>query len=100
MVLMEISVFPLGTKSTSISKFVASSEKVLKKERNIKYQITAMGTIVEAGSLTRLFKVAGKMHNKALAAGVKRVITSIVIDDRRDKKASIESKVTSVLTKI
>jgi len=100
MALMEISVVPIGTSSTSISRYVASSEKALKKERKIKQQITAMGTIVEAGSVTRLFSVAKKMHEKALAAGAKRVITSITLDDRRDKKASIESKVASVMDKI
>ncbi|MBI4335946.1 MAG: MTH1187 family thiamine-binding protein [Candidatus Omnitrophica bacterium] len=95
MALMEISVVPIGTCSTSISKYVASSEKALKKDSAIKRQITAMGTILEAGSVAKLFSVAKKMHRKALAAGAMRVITSIVLDDRRDKKGSIKSKLAS-----
>lgn len=100
MALMEISVVPIGTSSTSISKYVASSEKALKKNSSIKRQITAMGTIVEAGSVAKLLAVAKKMHENALAAGAKRVITNIVLDDRRDKRASIETKVASVMNKI
>ncbi|OGX46606.1 MAG: hypothetical protein A3G38_00625 [Omnitrophica WOR_2 bacterium RIFCSPLOWO2_12_FULL_51_8] len=100
MALMEISVVPIGTCSTSISKYVAASEKALKKDSSVKRQITAMSTIVEAGSVAKLFAVAKKMHEKALAAGAKRVITNIVLDDRRDKKASSETKVASVMNKI
>ncbi|MBM3250444.1 MAG: MTH1187 family thiamine-binding protein [Candidatus Omnitrophica bacterium] len=95
MPIMEISVIPVGTKSTSISKYVAKSDLVLKKAR-AKSQVTAMGTIVESGSLDKLFKLAEKMHKTAFNSGVKRVVTSITIDDRKDKKATIESKVESV----
>lgn len=99
MPIMEISVIPIGTKTASISKYVASSERVIKKTK-IKSQITAMGTIVESGSLDKLFSVAQKMHKKAFSCGVKRVLTNITIDDRRDKKASIESKVESIKKKL
>lgn len=100
MPIMEISVVPIGTKSTSISKYIASSEKVLQKANRVKGQITAMGTIVEADSLDKLFKLAEKMHKKAFLGGVKRVFTSISIDDRKDKKASIETKIESLRKKI
>jgi uncharacterized protein (TIGR00106 family) len=99
MPIMEISVIPIGTKTTSISKYVASSEEVLKRER-MKSQITAMGTIVEAPSLDELFKVAEEMHKKAFKGGVRRVFTSITIDDRLDKKSTIEGKVASVRKKL
>lgn len=100
MPIMEISVVPIGTKTPSISKYVASSEKVLVRSKSVKAQITAMGTIVESKSLGRLFSIAESMHKRALSAGAKRVLTSLTIDDRRDKRASIEGKVISVRKKL
>ncbi len=100
MPIMEISIVPIGTKNTSMSKFVASCEEALKDMRGIKGQLTAMGTIVEADSLKKLFAVAQKMHKRALSQGVKRVLTNITIDDRLDKKISIEGKIESVRRKL
>lgn len=51
---------------------------------------------MEADSLNKLFKIALAMHKKAFANGIKRVLTDIKIDDRIDKKATIESKVNAV----
>lgn len=100
MALMEINVVPIGTKSTSISKYVALSEDAFKAEKKLKREITAMGTIVEASSIGRLLCVARKMHHKAMMAGAKRVLTSIILDERRDKKISMEGEVASVLKKL
>lgn len=100
MPIMEISIVPIGTKRASISRYVASCEEVLRNIKGIKAQLTAMCTIVEADSLKKLFEVAQKMHNKAFLLGVKRVLTEIKIDDRRDKKISIENKVASVRRKL
>ncbi|MCM8779124.1 MAG: MTH1187 family thiamine-binding protein [Candidatus Omnitrophica bacterium] len=97
---MNISIIPLGTKNTSLSRYIAEAERILLKEKNIKTQITAMGTIVEADSLKKLLEIACRMHERVFASGIKRVLTKIEIDDRRDKKVSIESKVKSVKEKL
>jgi len=55
-----------------------------------------MGTIVEADSLDFLLTLAKKMHQAVLGEKIKRVVTTIKIDDRKDKKISIEEKVRSV----
>lgn len=100
MPVMEIRVEPIGTRSTSISKYVSSSEEVLKKPKGIKSEITAMCTLVESDSLHKLFDIAEKMHRKTLSAGAKRVLTNIVIDDRLDKKISLKGKVNSLRKKL
>ncbi|MGE4358124.1 MAG: MTH1187 family thiamine-binding protein [Candidatus Omnitrophota bacterium] len=100
MPIMNISILPLGTKDASLSKYIASAERVLLKEKNIKTQITAMGTIVEAKSINKLLEIAQKMHKAVIACGVKRLLTKIEIDDRRDKKISIEGKIKSVKEKL
>ena len=96
MPIMEISVVPLGTKKPSVSKYVQTALKVLKKEKNIKYQLTAMATIVESNSLEKLLDIAKKMHRSIFSKEVKRVLTSIKIDDREDKNLTIEGKLKSV----
>jgi uncharacterized protein (TIGR00106 family) len=99
MPIMGISIIPLGTQTPSISKYVASGVGILKRKK-IKYQLTPMATIVEAESLERLFDIAQKMHRKVLSEGVKRVVTTIAIDERLDKKITMISKVKSVKQKI
>lgn len=100
MPIMEISIVPIGTKKTSISKYVAFCEEAIRSAKGIKAQITAMGTIIEASSIRKLFGIAQKMHQEAFRHGAKRILTDIKIDDRHDKKATIEDKVESVTRKI
>jgi len=99
MAMMGISIVPVGTGSPSVSSYVAEAVKLLQKEPGVKYELTAMMTIVE-GDVGRLLEIAQKMHNTAFAAGAKRVVTSIRIDDRRDKPVTIKSKVKSVKEKL
>lgn len=100
MPIMEISVVPIGTRSPSISDYVACSENVIKKSKGIKSQITAMGTIVESDSMDKLLSIVRGMHKRVLLCGAKRVLTNVSIDDRLDKKTSIKAKVESVKRKI
>jgi uncharacterized protein (TIGR00106 family) len=73
---------------------------LLKKEKEIKYELTAMGTIVESDNLRKLLDIAEKMHEHVFTNGVERVVTTIKIDDRRDKSLSMESKVKAVKEKM
>ncbi len=100
MPIIEISIVPLGTKTVSVSKYVAGSIEVLKREKGVKYKLTSMGTIIEANSVERLLGIASKMHNKVLNSRIKRVVTTIKIDDRKDKKLTMAKKVKSVQKKL
>ena len=93
-----VTIVPLGTTTPSVSKYVAGVERVLR-ESGLKHELTAMGTIIE-GDLDAILAVIKKMHEQPFLDGVKRVSTSIRIDDRRDKEGSIESKVRSVKEKL
>ncbi len=95
MALVEISVVPLGTPTPSLSQYIAKAVKVLEGEKDIKYELTAMGTIID-GDLGRVLTLARKMHEAVFNAGVMRVVTTIKIDDRRDKNSSIDSKMKSL----
>lgn len=99
MAIMEISIFPIGTGSTSISSYVARALKAIPRDGKIKYDITPMGTTVE-GDLDRLMNLAKKMHRAVMKGDVKRVITTIKIDERLDKELSLEGKVEAVREKL
>ena len=96
MPIMEINLIPLGTKTPSVSKYVTAALRVLENERDLKYELTAMGTIIEAESLDLLLSLAKKMHQAVLSENISRVVTTIKIDDRKDKKSSIVEKIRRV----
>jgi len=95
MAILEISIVPVGTASTSLSAAVARAVKILREEKDISHERTAMGTIIE-GELPRLLALAARMHEAGFAEGAGRVVTTIKIDDRRDRQAAIADKVASV----
>lgn len=95
MALIEVAIIPLGTGTSSVSKYVAQAVQVLRGEKDIKYELTAMGTIIE-GDLERLLALVRKMHEAVFAAGAVRVVTTVKIDDRRDKTSSASSKMESL----
>jgi len=99
MAIAEVSVIPLGTKTPSVSRYVARSVKVLEQEKGIKYETTAMGTIIE-GDLDRILAAVKKMHEGTFGEGVARVITMVEIDDRRDKVQDMKAKLDSLKKKL
>ena len=99
MAMIEVSIVPVGTATPSVSRYVANAVQLLRGEPDVKYELTAMGTIIE-GKLARLLELAGKMHESAFEGGAKRVVTTIKIDERHDKPLTIEGKVKAVKDKL
>lgn len=100
MINAEVSIVPIGTASTSVSDYVAESEKALKKHDNINYSITGMGTQLEGESIDEILNAIKDMHDAQINKGAKRVYTIIKIDDRKDKNSTLSQKVASVTSKI
>jgi uncharacterized protein (TIGR00106 family) len=94
MALMEISVVPLGLGSPSLGDHVAAVIDFLRKNQ-IPCRLTDMGTVIE-GSPAQHLKWACLLHELPFAKGVQRVVTHLVIDDRRDKQVSLGDKAASV----
>ena len=94
-VVAEISVVPLGTGSTSLSQYVAACMKILDGRKDVSYQLTPMGTVIE-GSLDKVLEVARQLHEVPFTQGALRVLTTLKIDDRRDKIVTMAGKVGSV----
>ncbi|MDA1474848.1 MTH1187 family thiamine-binding protein [Bacillus changyiensis] len=98
MAIADVTIIPIGTKTPSVSKYVAEIQMILenfKKEGKIKYQLTPMNTIIE-GELSELFEVIQTIHEAPFSKGIDRVATNIRIDDRRDKRTTMEGKLLSV----
>lgn len=99
MAIIDISVVPVGTGSPSVSRYVAGAVRILQNEPGIKYELTAMNTIIE-GELDKLLVLAQRMHRSAFDAGAQRVVTTLRIDERRDKPLTIEGKIKAVREKL
>ncbi|MBD0383906.1 MTH1187 family thiamine-binding protein [Paenibacillus sedimenti] len=99
MAIAEFTIIPIGTATTSLSGYVADLHKELEKHKDVTFQMTAMGTILE-GPIDRLLEVIRAVHEVPFINGAQRVSTSIKIDDRRDKQASISQKMQSVADKL
>ena len=82
MAIVEISVTPLGTAGTGVSRYVAACVDVVAAS-GLNYQLTPMGTVIE-GDIDRIFAVLRAMHEVPFNKGAGRVSTLIKIDDRRD----------------
>jgi len=98
MAILEISVIPIGTGDTSLSAYVADCLRILKGKK-VRYELSSMGTNIE-GDLKDLFKIAFKMHQIPFGKGALRVLTTLKIDDRRDKKGTLKGKKMAVQKKL
>jgi uncharacterized protein (TIGR00106 family) len=99
MITAEITIIPIGTGSTSLSSYVAAAVDALDK-KGVKYQLSGMGTQIEAESPQELFEAIQTAHEAVFAQGAERVSTSVKIDDRRDANRTLADKVSSVEKKL
>jgi uncharacterized protein (TIGR00106 family) len=94
----ELQIVVLGTGDTSMSTFVAIATKTLE-ERGIKHQITPMGTVVE-GTLDEVLGCVSAVHEALVNNKALRIVTHLILDDRRDRPRGMEGKVASVKEKL
>ena len=92
----QLSVFPIG-EGTSLGRFVRKGVKMVENS-GYPYEIGATSTSIEVPDLDALFELVKKVHAAQVAEGAKRIVIDLKVDDRRDKKATIESKKSSVTT--
>jgi uncharacterized protein (TIGR00106 family) len=85
------------SEGTSISRFVRLSVGALKRS-GLKTFSGPMSTSVEATSLDEILAAVKTAHLAVVDAGAKRVITTLKIDDRRDKHATMETKMAAAAT--
>jgi len=91
MIIADVSVAPIGV-GTSLSSYVKEAHAAIK-AANVKYYAGPMGTTFEAETLDQLFSIIKAAHEAVVNAGAQRIVTTIKIDDRRDKDARMDAKV-------
>lgn len=99
LLVVELVVTPLGTAKTGLSDYIAKAVQAVKAS-GVKYQVCPTSTVFEAEDLETAFKVARAAHEAVLATGVKRVLTTLKVDDRLDQPRGIEERVKRVTAKV
>ena len=99
MAVCSVSVVPVGTGSTSVSAYVARCHEILAEVEGIGYRLTPMATVIE-GDLDVLLSTVARLHNVPFEEGAMRVLTTLMIDDRRDRELTMDGKLSSVEKKL
>ena len=92
--IVELSVVPVGTGETSVSSYVKAAIRIIE-ETDLDYQINSMGTCVQ-GEWDEIFSTLKAVHDELAKMGCNRIVTTVKIDDRRDKFGTMEAKVAAV----
>ena len=96
MIQAEISIYPMATKTTSASFYIAKAIESIQKMKNLRYEINAMGTILESDSIDTINTATKQMMETVHNLGILRVEIIIKIDSRRDKHVKMEEKLESI----
>jgi uncharacterized protein (TIGR00106 family) len=97
----EISILPIGTSSTSISKEVTAAFDAIRKTKDIKTaKLTAMGTQIDANNMQAVLNSIKAAHQAVKSTGAKRIVSSIRIAERVDVSRTLEDEVKSVTKKL
>ena len=96
MIHAEISIYPIGTSTTSASFYIAKAIEVLKDTKEVKYEVNPMGTILESNNIDQIYDAAKSMMEVVHNLGVGRVEVILKIDSRKDKVKTMEEKLDSI----
>lgn len=92
-VILEFAIFPTD-KGESISNYVSKVIDVIR-ESGVTYQLTSMGTIIEAETMAEALSVVQKSYD-VLEPDCDRVYASIKLDIRKGKSDRMIQKIESV----
>jgi len=86
----EISIYPIATRTTSASFYIAKAIESIQNTKNLRYEINSMGTVLESDSIDIIYKASKTMMETVHNLGIDRVEVVIKIDSRRDKHVKME----------
>jgi len=92
----EISIYPIATRTTSASFYIAKAIESIQNTENLRYEINSMGTVLESDSIDIIYKASKTMMETVHNLGIDRVEVIIKIDSRRDKQVKMEEKINSI----
>ena len=94
MILAQLSIYPIG-EGTSLGRFVKKGVQIIK-DSGLKYEVGGLSTAIEASDIDSIFNIVKKIRQAQLDEGANRLVIELKIDDRRDKEATLQSKINSV----
>ena len=95
-VIAYFTIAPVGTESTSIGNYVAVAVEAIERVQGLSYELTPMGTTMEADNLEPILEAVKAAHEALTAKGILRIESTLIIDDRKDKQRTMKDKVNSV----
>ncbi len=96
MIQAEISIYPIATRTTSVSFYIAKAIESIKDIENLRYSINSMSTVLESVDIDTINRAVKNMTETVHNLGVSRVEVIIKIDSRRDKQVKMEEKIESI----
>lgn len=96
MIHAEVSVYPMATKTTSASFYIAKAIESIQGMKGIKYQLNPMGTVLESADTSAIYEAVTRMTETVHNLGVGRVGVVIKVDSRRDRDTTMRQKIESV----
>ena len=96
MIQAEISIYPMATRTTSVSFYIAKAIESIKKIEGLRYEINSMGTILESDNIDTINKATKEMIETVHNLGITRTEIIIKIDSRKDKQVGMEEKVEAI----
>lgn len=96
MITCDFAILPVGCETTECKDYVTAAVQAVK-DSGLNYQLTGMGTQIEAENLKEIYEVIAKAQEAVFEVGVGRVYTVIKIDDRRDmENRTLDAKIKTV----
>ena len=86
----------MATRTNSVSFYIAKAIESIKKIENLRYEINAMGTILESDDMDTINKATKEMIETVHNLGINRAEIIIKIDSRKDKQVRMEEKVEAI----
>jgi len=97
--IVSLKVIPMGV-GTSVSRYIARVIAVLE-EHGYKPLVTPDTTVIQVNDLSEVGAIARIVHDELYSMGASRIVTMIMIDDRRDvEERPPDALVRSVLARV
>jgi uncharacterized protein (TIGR00106 family) len=106
----EISVIPIissrgdkenANSDSGMSKYIAKAFDAIRKIEGINVVLTSMGTHIETTDFKKILKAIDATHDSLRREGnLTRIISTIRIDERRDKSTTFDDRMRSVQKKL
>jgi uncharacterized protein (TIGR00106 family) len=105
----EVSLIPIGSRipsapddqeETGMSREIAVAFDAISKVEGLKTILTPMGTQIESENLSNIFRAVELAHKAVKDTGIKRIISTIRIDERIDTSHTFQDKMESVKKKL